>query len=84
MIVSLLLILFGTLKSGGMILRWRVAQIGEFRYVCKDSSVGIASRYGLDDPEIEPVGARFLASVQTGPGAHPFSSATGTGYISRE
>jgi hypothetical protein len=36
-----------------MILRWHVAQIGEFSYACKDSSVGTATRYVLDGLEIE-------------------------------
>ena len=46
----------------------------------QDSSVGIATRYGLDGPGIESRwGARFSAPVQTGPGAHPASCATGTG-----
>jgi len=42
MIVSLLLILLGDIKmrGGGMLLRWHVAQIGEFRYTCKHSSAG--------------------------------------------
>jgi hypothetical protein len=36
--------------------------------------VSIATGYGLDGPGIEsPVGARFSAPVQTGPGAHPAS-----------
>ena len=40
--------------------------------VGRDSSVGIATRYGLDGPGIESQwGARFSAPVQTGPGAHP-------------
>jgi hypothetical protein len=30
-----------------------------------------------------PVGARFFAPVQTGPGAHPASYKMGTGYLSR-
>ena len=35
----------------------------------RDSSVGIATRYGLDGPGIESRwGARFSAPVQTGPG----------------
>ena len=47
-----------------------------------DSSVGIATRYGLDGPGIESRwGARFSASVQTGPGAHPASCAMGTGFF---
>jgi hypothetical protein len=44
------------------------------------SSVGIATRYGLDDPGIESRwGARFSAPVQTGPGAHPASYTMGIG-----
>ena len=46
----------------------------------RDSSVGIATRYGLDGPGIESWwGARFSASVQTGPEAHPASYTMGTG-----
>ena len=47
----------------------------------RDSSVGIATRYGLDGPGIESRwgGAIFSAPVQTGPGAHPASYAMGTG-----
>jgi hypothetical protein len=45
-----------------------------------DSSVGIATGYGLDGPGIESRwGARFFAHVQTGPGAHPASCTMGTG-----
>ena len=45
-----------------------------------DSSVGIATGYGLDSPGIESRwGARFSAPVQTGPGAHPASCTMGTG-----
>ena len=45
-----------------------------------DSSVGIATGYGLDGPGIESRwGARFPASVQTGSGAHPASSTMGAG-----
>jgi hypothetical protein len=44
------------------------------------SSVGIATDYGLDGPGIESRwGARFSASVQTGPGTHPPSYTMGTG-----
>jgi len=44
------------------------------------SSVGIATGYGIDGPGIESRwGARFSASVQTGPGAHPASCTMGTG-----
>ena len=49
-------------------------------YVDRDGLVGIATRYGLDGPGGRiPVGARFSAPVQTGPGAHSTSYATGTG-----
>jgi len=45
-----------------------------------DSSVGIATDYELDGPGIESRWkARFSASVQTDPGAHPAFSAMGTG-----
>jgi hypothetical protein len=48
--------------------------------VGRDSSVGIATSYGLDGPGIEsPWGARFSAPVQTGPEAHPASDTMGTG-----
>ena len=46
----------------------------------RDSSVGIATRYGLDGPGIEfRMGKRFSAPVQTGPGARPASCKMGTG-----
>ena len=46
----------------------------------RDSSVGIATRYGMDGPGIESRWeARFSAPVQTGPGAHPASYTMGTG-----
>jgi hypothetical protein len=46
----------------------------------RDSSFGIATGYGLEDPGIESRwGARFFAHVQTGPGAHPASCTMGTG-----
>jgi hypothetical protein len=47
-----------------------------------DSSVGIANHYGLDGPRIESRwggGARFSASVQNDPGAHPASYTMDTG-----
>jgi hypothetical protein len=45
----------------------------------RDSAVGIATRYGLDGPWIESRWeARFSASVQTGPGAHPVSYTMGS------
>ena len=40
----------------------------------RDSSVGIATSYGMDGP-----GARFSVPVQTGPGAHPASCTMGNG-----
>ena len=46
------------------------------------SSVGIATRYGLDGPGIESrFGSTFPGSVQTGPGAHSVSYTMGTGYL---
>ena len=50
----------------------------------RDSSVGIATRYGLDGPGIESRwGARFSVPVHSGPGAHPACYAMGTGSLSR-
>ena len=46
----------------------------------RDSSVDIATRYGLDGPGIESRWwARFSAPVQTGPGAHLASCTMATG-----
>ena len=46
----------------------------------RDSSVGIATRYGLDGPGIESrLGERFSAPVQTGPEALPDFCKMGTG-----
>ena len=46
----------------------------------RDSSVGIATRDGLDGPGIESRReAKFSAPVQNGPGPHPASCTTGTG-----
>jgi hypothetical protein len=46
----------------------------------RDSSVSIATRYGLDGPGIESRwGARFSPPVQTGHGAHPASYTVVTG-----
>ena len=46
----------------------------------RDSSVGIATRYGLDGPGIESRWeASFSASLQTGPGTHPVSYTMGSG-----
>jgi hypothetical protein len=45
----------------------------------QDSSVGIATRYGLEGLGIEfQWGAKFSAPVQTGPGTHPASCTMGT------
>ena len=45
----------------------------------RDSSVGIATGYGLGSPGIEARWqAKFSAPVQTGPGAHPASCTMGT------
>ena len=46
--------------------------------VCRDSSVGIATNYGLDGPGIESRWGREFP-VQTGPGAHPAFCTMGTG-----
>jgi hypothetical protein len=47
-----------------------------------DSSVGIASRYGLDGPgDRNPVEAIFPAPVHTGPVAHPASRTVGIGFF---
>jgi hypothetical protein len=46
--------------------------------VGRDSSVGVATRYGPDSPGSESQwGARFSASNHTGPGAHPASYTMG-------
>jgi len=47
----------------------------------RDSSVSIATHYGLDGRGIESRRgeARFFTPVQTGPGAHPASCAMGSG-----
>jgi hypothetical protein len=55
-----------------------------FGIVGRDSSVGIATRYRLDDPGIESRWeARFSAPVQTGPGVHPASYTMDTGSLFR-
>jgi hypothetical protein len=47
---------------------------------CRDSSVGIATGYGVDGSRIESRwGARFFAHVQTDPEAHPAFCTMGTG-----
>ena len=46
----------------------------------RDSSIGVATGYGLNGPGSNPCGgARFSAPVHTGPGAHPASCTMGTG-----
>ena len=47
----------------------------------RDSSVGLATGYGLDGPGSNPGGARFSAPVQTDPGAHPASYTVVTGSL---
>ena len=50
----------------------------------QDSSVGIATRYGLEGLGIESRGgSRFSSPLQTGPGAYPASYTRGTGYFPR-
>ena len=50
------------------------------RKVDRDNSISIATAYGLDGPEIESLwAARYSASLQTGPGAHPASCTMCTG-----
>jgi hypothetical protein len=49
----------------------------------RDSSVDIATRYGLDGRGIKSrCGARFSALFHTGPRAHPASYTVGTGSFS--
>ena len=51
-----------------------------YLFMARDSSVGIATAYGLDGPEIESRwGARFSPHAQIGPGAHPASYTMRTG-----
>ena len=53
--------------------------ISPYFWVGRDSSVGIATRYGLDGTGIQSRwGTRFLAPVQTGPGVHPAPCTMGT------
>jgi len=52
---------------------WNIFQCVR-NFTDRDSSVGIATRYGFDGPGIESRWeARFSATVQTGPGIHPTS-----------
>jgi len=62
--------------------KWNVLSLGPkfIPSVGRNSSVGIATRYGLDGPRIESWReARFSVPVQTGPGAHPASYTMVTG-----
>jgi hypothetical protein len=53
---------------------------GNLKMRGRDSSVGMATGYGLDGPGIESRwGARFFAQVQTGPGSHSASCTMGAG-----
>ena len=53
-----------------------------FAFVSRDSSVDIATRYGLDSPGIESLwGVRFSAPVHTGPGTHPTTYKIGNGSL---
>ena len=57
-----------------------VEKVMGIEVVGRDSSVSIASRYGLDGPGIESRWPeRYSAPVQTGPGAHRASCTMGTG-----
>jgi len=60
-------------------IRIKITNFNTFVDVGWDSSVGIATRYGMKGP----VGARFSAPVQTSPGAHPASFTMGTGSLPR-
>jgi hypothetical protein len=54
------------------------------KYWYRDSSVGIATSYGLDGPVIESRwGARYFTPVQTGSGAHTSYCTMGTEFVSR-
>ena len=62
-----------TLKEKGLKQTFLIQGVGVF-YVGRDSSVGIATRYGLDGLGIEfRWRARFSARIHTGPEAHPAS-----------
>ena len=63
---------------------YKVCTALEIRTVVRrDSSVDIASRYGLEDPGIESRwGDEIFRTVQADPGAHPASCAVGTCSLS--
>jgi hypothetical protein len=53
------------------------------RHVGRDSSVGIATGYGLYGPGIESLWGEIFVHVQTGPGAYPASCTMGIGSFPR-
>ena len=55
----------------------------KWKRVGRDSSVGIATRYGLDGPGIESRRGEIFRTHPENPGAHPASCTTGTGSFSR-
>jgi hypothetical protein len=68
--------------TGGLCCTWCIYPI--LRWKSRDSSVGIATGYRLDDQRVGvrvPVGERIFTSpcVQTCPGAHSASYPMGTG-----
>ena len=70
--------------GGGVVLRTLMDQSLQCAcFVGRDSSVGIATelRAGRAEDRI-PMGVRFSAPVQTGPGAHPASCTMGTVSLS--
>jgi hypothetical protein len=74
----------GVRKSGQSDILCKVYTALEIRIIVRrNSSVDIASRYGLDDPGIESRwGVRFSLPVQAGPGAHPASCTVDTDCLS--
>ena len=63
----------------------RMFMISACKFVDLYSSVGVATRYGLDDSGIESrLWAIFSPPVETGPGAHPAFYTMGTGSPSRK
>jgi hypothetical protein len=55
--------------------------IVEIDTVVRDSSVGIATHYGLDGPGIESQCPKFLASLKNGRQDHPAIYTLGTGLF---
>jgi hypothetical protein len=66
--------IFGITLDYGLFYWWYLFMAGS-----RDSVVGIATRYGLEGPGSNAVGARFFAHIQTGSGAHPTSCTMDTG-----